>query len=141
METLAVTEALVAKPALKRSEAFWHWLASVGFNLALPMLPLVVEFAISDKISSSNLVLAASMYSVTTGVVSRNRIVFICSLLICIFYASMFGHLLSYEQGREMPSYNALTVLIVLFFTNVLLKFWYHVVELRKYTDFNLGGD
>lgn len=127
--------------SFNRHEAVYHWLASVGLNLALPMLPLIVELAISQKVSSSNLVLAASMYSVTTGVVSKNRLVFIVSLLICIFYAAIFGHLLSFDPSAKMPSYNAAVVLIFLFLTNVTLKFWYHVVELRKYTDFSLGGD
>lgn len=127
--------------SLKRHEAVGHWLASVGLNLLFPMLPLFVEFAISNNVSSSNLVLAASMYSVTTGVVSKNRLVFIVSLIICVFYAAMFGHLLSLDPTKEAPSFYAATVLVILFLMNVAVKFWYHVVELRKYTDFSLGSD
>ncbi|MCP2075497.1 UNVERIFIED_ORG: hypothetical protein J2Y77_004933 [Pseudomonas lini] len=127
--------------SLKRHEAVGHWLASVGLNLLLPMLPLFVEFAISKSVSSSNLVLAASMYSVTTGVVSKNRLVFIASIIICVFYAAMFGHLLSLDPAKEASSFYASIVLVFLFGTNVIVKFWYHVVELRKYTDFSLGGD
>lgn len=127
--------------SLKRHEAVGHWLASVGLNLLFPMLPLFVEFAISKNVSSSNLVLAASMYSVTTGVVSKNRLVFIVSLIICVFYAAMFGHLLSLDPTKEAPSFYAATVLVILFLMNVAVKFWYHVVELRKYTDFSLGSD
>lgn len=127
--------------SLKRHEAVGHWLASVGLNLLFPMLPLFVEFAISKNVSSSNLVLAASMYSVTTGVVSKNRLVFIVSLIICVFYAAMFGHLLSLDPAKEAPSFYAATVLVILFLMNVAVKFWYHVVELRKYTDFSLGND
>lgn len=127
--------------SLKRHEAVGHWLASVGLNLLLPMLPLFVEYAITNTISSSNLVLAASMYSVTTGVVSKNRLVFVTSMLICVFYAAMFGHLLSLDPGKEAPSFYASIVLVVLFATNVAVKFWYHVIELRKYTDFSLGDD
>lgn len=127
--------------SLKRREAVGHWLASVGLNLLFPMLPLFVELAISSDVSSSNLVLAASMYSVTTGVVSKNRLVFIVSLIICVFYAAMFGHILSLDKAKEAPSFYAAFVLVILFLMNVVVKFWYHVVELRKYTDFLLGSD
>ncbi|MNJ52002.1 hypothetical protein D3C77_473200 [compost metagenome] len=127
--------------SLKRREGVVHWLVSVILNLALPMLPLVVEFAISKKVSASNMVLAASMYSITTGVVSKNALVFILSILISLFYTAMFGHLMTVSATDSHSDYNAFWVLIVLFVTNTLLKFWHHVVELRAYTDFSLRSD
>lgn len=127
--------------SIKRHEAVVHWLVSVVLNLALPVLPLLVEFAIAGKISSSNLVLAASMYSITTGVVSKNALVFLLSVMISLFYTAMFGHALSVDSASFSSDYNAVWVLGFMFVTNTLLKFYYHVVELRAYTDFSLRSD
>ena len=123
---------------LKGHEAVRDWLVSALLNLLLPLLPLLVEHFAKAEVSSLSWVLAASMYSITTGVVSRYAVVLIISVMLSLFYTAMFGVLLVKETAG---SFNAPVVIGVLFITNVILKFWYHVIERRPFTDFALRGD
>lgn len=125
--------------AFKRGDAIKHWFASVLVNLVLPVLPLGVEFALNETISHSNLVLAASMYALTTGVLSKSTLIFLISLVIGIFYSAIFGSLV--KSGAVQDSYyGANVVLALLFLTNLVLKFHYHYMQRKPYTDIYLGG-
>lgn len=129
---------------LSRFEASNHWLLSVLLNLVMPISPLVVELAISKEISVSSAVLSASMYSISTGLVCRSAPVLILSLIIAIFYIAVFGAV-TYQNANQIDSrlgsFYALWVIGFLFLTNVVLKFWYHVIDRRPYTDFWLRND
>lgn len=129
---------------LSRKEAAKHWLLSVLLNLVLPVSPLVVERAISGSVSVSSAVLSASMYSISTGLVCRNGPVLVLSIIIAIFYISMFGAV-TYQTtnnvGVKVEDFNALWAIGILFVTNLLLKFWYHVIDRRPYTDFWLRDE
>ncbi|MBK5374650.1 hypothetical protein JFT81_08385 [Pseudomonas sp. TH43] len=119
---------------------FTAWFLSMAVNLGLPLLPLGVEYALHDKqVSASNLVLAASMYSISTGVVSRNSIFLIFSLFACIFYIAVFGFSLSVINFND--SYNAVWVIGASFLINAMIKFKYHVIESQPYNDFSLRSE
>lgn len=125
---------------LKRHQAVGQWLVCVIINLALPVLPLAVEFFITDRITTVNMLLTASIYSITTGVVSKNAVVAASSIAISFFYTGMFGSAIKESVGNVNDCY-ALWVVAIMFLTNAALKFQYHVVELRAYTDFSLRND
>lgn len=123
---------------IRTVDAVRDWIVSALLNLVLPLLPLFVEHVAKQRVSDLSLVLAASMYAVTTGVVSRYAIVLIISIMLSLFYTAMFGILL---VKSDIGNFNALIVIVFLFATNVILKFWYHVIERRPFTDFALRGD
>lgn len=109
-------------------------------NLALPLLPLVIEYALhKGQVSASNLVLAASIYSISTGVVSRSSTFLIFSIFVCIFYTAIFGYSLATDKFEE--SYNAIWMLGASFVISAAIKFRYHVIESQPYTDFSLRSD
>ncbi|MDG9926158.1 MULTISPECIES: hypothetical protein [unclassified Pseudomonas] len=134
-----VAPAAVAKKSgwLARADGVGNWLVSVAFNLCLPLAPLIVEYAITGGVSDSNMVLAASIYSVTTGVASRSTVIFSLSILMCFFYTAMFGFLID-GQKDDVGNFNALWALCFLLLSNIVLKFKLHVVDLKPYTDFTL---
>lgn len=130
----------------KRIVGVNHWLVSVLLNLIIPLIPLVIEYSLTQKLSDSTAVLAASMYSVSTGVVSRLGVIVVTSLGISIFYAAIYGALVFISikpelKGVDLGSFNAMLVLVLLLITNIVLKFWQHVIDLRPYSDFSLRTD
>lgn len=129
---------------LSRIEASQHWLLSVLLNLVMPISPLLVEKAISGEISVSSAVLSASMYSISTGLVCRSGPVLVLSIIIAIFYIAMFGavtYQVTNNVGAKVGDFNALWAIVILFATNVVLKFWYHVIDRRPFTDFWLRNE
>jgi hypothetical protein len=129
---------------ISRGEASKHWLLSVLLNLVLPISPLAVEKAISGSVSVASAVLAASMYSISTGLVCRSGPVLVLSIIIAIFYIAMFGAVMyqsSNHTAVELGDFNALWAIAILFATNVVLKFWYHVIDRRPFTDFWLRSE
>ncbi|KJK05337.1 hypothetical protein UB47_22270 [Pseudomonas sp. 5] len=68
----------------------------------------------------------------------------VVSLIIAIFYIAMFGAV-TYQNinglGAKIGDFNALGVMGFLFLTNTVLKFWYHVIDRRPFTDFWLRND
>ena len=124
---------------ISRLEASRHWLLSVLLNLVMHISPLVVEQAISGDVSVSSAVLSASMYSISTGLVCRSGPILIMSIIIAIFYIAMFGAVTyqnSNDVGTKIGDFSALWAIGILFATNVVLKFWYHVIDRRPFTDF-----
>lgn len=129
---------------LSRIEASQHWLLSVLLNLVMPISPLLVEKAISGGVSVSSAVLSASMYSISTGLVCRSGPVLVLSIIIAIFYIAMFGavtYQVTNNVGAKVGDFNALWAIVILFATNVVLKFWYHVIDRRPFTDFWLRNE
>lgn len=110
----------------------------------MPISPLLVEKAISGEISVSSAVLSASMYSISTGLVCRSGPVLVLSIIIAIFYVAMFGpvtYQVTNNVGAKVCDFNALWAIVILFATNVVLKFWYHVIDRRPFTDFWLRNE
>lgn len=123
---------------LQRHEGVRDWIVSSLLNLIMPLLPLTVEHFARDTVSDLSWVLAASMYALSTGVVSRYAVIFIISMLCSLFYTAMFGVLLVRE---DVGSLNAPTVIAGIFVLNVSVKFWYHVVDRHPFTDFSFRSE
>ena len=123
---------------LEMHEAVRDWIISTLLNLVMPLLPLTVEHFARDTVSDLSWVLAASMYALSTGIVSRYVVIFIISMLFSLFYTAMFGVLLVRE---DVGSLNAPTLIAVIFLINVSVKFWYHVVERQPFTEFSFKGE
>lgn len=123
---------------LKGHEAVRDWFLSVLLNLLMPLLPLVVEYCARKEVSDLSWVLAASMYAVTMGVVSRYALFFIGCVIASLFYTAMFGVLL---MKGDAGSFNAPFAIVALMIVNAILKFWDHVIERRPFRDFALRGD
>lgn len=125
-------------------EALKHWFASVVVTLFLPLVPLVVEKAIAGKISISSALLAASIYSISTGLVCRNVPVLVSSVVVAFFYTSLFG-IVMYQTSRSMTvdvgDFYALEITGVLFIANVAIKFGYHVIDRRPFADLWLRSE
>ncbi|MCF5051818.1 hypothetical protein GIW50_12510 [Pseudomonas syringae] len=129
---------------IDRLEAAQHWIMSVLLNLVLPISPLLVEWAISGDVSVASAVLAASMYSISTGMVCRIGPILVISIIIAIFYIAMFGavmYQITNKTAVAVGDFNALWTIGILFVTNVALKFWYHVIDLRPFTEFWLRSE
>lgn len=135
----------MAKP-FSRTQAFKHWIVCVLVTLVLPLAPLVVEaFAYHGHISLPSMMLAAGIYTISTGVISRDTVLTSLSLIAAVMYMGMYGVVVA--KGTEMTyvsyfsseTYFSDAVIIFFMVCNLLLKFKYHVIEIRPFDDFILG--
>lgn len=135
----------MAKP-FGRSQAFAHWLVCVSVTLLLPLVPLGIEaFAYKGHISLASLMLAAGIYTVSTGLMSRDSLLASSSLVVAVFFMGMYGVVLA--RGDEMTyksyftkeTYFSDAVILLAMVCNALVKFKYHVIEVRPFDDFSVG--
>jgi hypothetical protein len=126
------------------TEAIKHWLLSVFLTLVLPVIPLVVEWAISGTVSVASAVLGASMYSISTGLVCRNGPVLGCSVILAIFYTALFGAVMLQTSSKQVVTvgdFFALRAMLGLFLANLIIKFIYHVIDRRPFADLWLRSE
>ena len=135
----------MAKPFV-RSQAFTHWLVCVFVTLILPLAPLGIEaFAYKGHISLTSLMLAAGIYTISTGLISRDSLLASSSLVVAVIFIGMYGVVLA--RGGEMTyksyftseTYFSDVVILLAMICNALVKFKYHVIEVRPFDDFSVG--
>lgn len=80
------------------------------------------------------------MYSISTGVVSKNGALMMSSVFVCIIYTAIFGASLIDSQKVD-GSFNAIWVILATFVINAMIKFKYHVIDSQPYTDFAVRKD
>lgn len=128
---------------INTKDAIIHWIAGTALHLLLPLAPLFIEYTITNDIGVLSLTLSAAMYSVSTGLGSKNIAVFIISLLIFFFYSAIYGaHMmgsLSTNQKYKLDDEYALYTIIALLITNIVLKFIYHVINKNPLTDISIS--
>ncbi|MCP1647253.1 hypothetical protein [Pseudomonas nitroreducens] len=134
----------MGKPFTRR-QAVVHWLICVLVTLVMPLAPLAVEaFAFKGHISLASLMLAAGIYTITTGIMSRDTMLAAISMVVALIYMGMYGIVLARGDGMTYTSYfsgstyfSDLIILLALVYS-ALVKFVYHVIELRPFDDFAL---
>ena len=75
---------------------YWeNFFASLILHLSLPLLPLAIEQIQTGGITEKSLTLAAAMYTISIGVSSRSRLMFAMTVAASIFYAFLYGIVIS----------------------------------------------
>lgn len=68
------------------------------FHISLPLLPLGLELWRTGAVTASSATLVASMYAVSIGVSSRDKLLFGLGIIIAIIFATAFGTCLGPQQ-------------------------------------------
>lgn len=93
-----------------------HFLLSVLYVSALPLIPLALELWLKGSLSESSLTLTTAIFSVTVGASSKNRLLFGVGILLAIVFSSAFGVVLHTAQppkGTQEACFFALGFLTV----------------------------
>jgi heme A synthase len=129
---------------ISRRESVTHWIASVGLHLLLPLAPLFIERLITSSFGVISMTLSAAMYAISTGVGSKNVAILIISLLIFFFYSAMYGahmYASTLEEPKVLGEFSAGIVIICMLVTNMIIKFIYHIIDLKPLTDIVIGKE
>ena len=118
------------------SQSYQDYLLSILYHLLLPLLPLIIEYWITSNVKESTLMLVASLYAVSIGASSRNRLLFGISILSGILFAVAFGVL---STGTIQLSYCKIFAYVSIFSTfivHALERYNMHIIEGLSYWRF-----
>ena len=116
------------------------YLLSILYHLILPLLPLIIEYWITAEVKESSLMLVASLYSVSIGASSRNRLLFGISILIGILFAVAFGVLSSGTAQLPHCKVFGYVCIISIFCIHALERYNMHIIEGLSYWRFYSNG-
>lgn len=85
-------------------KANWeHFIASVIFAVLFPLLPLVIEACLGEKLTDSSVLIGAIMYCSALSVVSNSVSTFGFGFVVSIILAMLFG--ITFYNGSAAPGY------------------------------------
>lgn len=110
------------------------------FHLLLPLLPLVIEWAVRGRILPGTLFLLLAVYPVTIGVSSRSRLLLGATIVIGLVYSTFFG--ISSGGMRIVPNayfvgYACLGCVILI---HTVERYNRHVVDRELFWEFAIEG-
>lgn len=97
-----------------------HWqnfFLSILFRSLMPLLPILLEFIKNGKVNDASVVLSTSMYIITVGITSTDRLMFGLTIIGSIIFAFLYGTL---PNTQQVPSFLINISVIVLVFTFIL---------------------
>lgn len=90
----------------KTSPKPWQqFILSLLYQVAAPILPLVMEFLIKESVSEESVTITAAIYTITTGAASRQNWQRGAAALAALLYAGLYGAVLAVDN--PMPRFNA----------------------------------
>ena len=82
-------------------DAVQNFLLYLFLFMALPLIPVALEFVIMKRITEQSLMITTAMYAIGIGIASRSKALFGITVLICIFFSSLFGVVMHAEHGKK----------------------------------------
>jgi cation transport ATPase len=125
------------------SKEVHQFLASVVLHLAMPLLPIAIEYIITRRIEESSMSLTASLYVVGIGLSSRNTTAFAFSLPCAILFAVVYG-VVATKQNVAINATISLTTgnATVIFITCAVVIFFFFVTHVfERYTRHVVDGE
>ena len=103
---------------------------SVLLTLCVPLLPLALEWFLSSNVSSRSLVLAAAMYVLAKGLISKHKIIFTCSVIAGLILAFLSGlcHVEHYQLPDGVRGF-AMSCIALTFILHLSERFEVHMVH------------
>jgi hypothetical protein len=147
-----VMNAVAAPPKSATAPGFlpYYWenfLLCVLMNLILPLVPLAFEWAFTDGLRFSSLLLAASFFVTSLGVSSFSRLYFGLSFLSGLALAAGYGSVASkqlstsaFDLTQRQVRWTYL-VLGVMTFAHLVERYMRHVQQRKPFLEFFRGED
>jgi hypothetical protein len=128
------------KLILTLSPPWRNFLTSMVGHVVFPLLPLVLEWIFSDKISNTSLTLMAAFYAFSITLTSLSHLQFMIGVLICAFFSSIFGAIPLLNHGIIFLSstkimFLSITTIAVIFIWHAIERYNRHVILLEPFWD------
>ena len=116
-----------------------NFFLSILLHLLLPLLPLVLELWETQTVSDQTVTLAASMYTITIGLSSRNIALFGLAIPLSIILAVAFGFAASEGKSLTGSGVIAIAVIMLVFGLHACERYNRHIADSRPFLRF--GND
>jgi hypothetical protein len=118
---------------MKFYPSFENFFTCLIFHMLLPLMPIGLEYIISDIISIKSITIAASMYSISIGISSRNFLLFGISIIISIVFAFAFGYVSAYiPSAPGIDQIESIKLFSILAYYSIAAIFIFHGIERIK---------
>ena len=95
------------------NDKWQHFLFSVFVQLLLPLMPILVELAITGTVSEQTFAISAAMYSISIGVTTNNLALLGASIFVAMAYSAIFGYIVSGNSPKfPVPSVSMITIIL-----------------------------
>ncbi len=119
---------------------YWQdYFVCLLFHMLLPLMPLTLEYAFTAGIRPSTAHLTASLYAISLGASSRNKLLFALGVMVGFFFAASFGQTVAAElQVGPAPGVLVypLAAIVFIFMVHAFERYNRHVVDRTPYWDF-----
>ena len=119
-------------------KANWqHFLTGTLLTIAYPLLPLLVEYLLAEKVTDKTVLISAIMYCSALSVVSKSVWVFGLGFVASILLAIFFG--ITFYNGEQGPAYSArfAWVCIAIFAVcHMMERYNLHVIRGQNFIEF-----
>lgn len=104
-------------------------------HMALPLLPLMFEWLVTQAPPSGRTVtLTTSLYAISIGLSSKNKMIFSLCLFIGIVFSVLFG-LSHAPKPADVASFSYMAIALV-FVTHAAERYNRHVIDCRPFLEF-----
>lgn len=119
-----------------RSSGWQDFLLSIFLHLTLPLIPLIVELWLTLTVTEKTMTLAATMYTITIGISSRNKALFGLAILLSIPIAIAFGYAVT--EGNSVFAGEIISggAILLMFVFHAGERYYRHVVDGQEFLRF-----
>jgi hypothetical protein len=120
-----------------RSKNWQHFVGAVVLAIMFPLLPLALEWGLSDKVTDKTVLISAIMYCSALFVVSRSVVIFALGFVASILLSVLFG--ITFYNGEQGPANSStLSYICIVFFAIAHMFRCYdtHVVRGQNFIEF-----
>jgi hypothetical protein len=114
-----------------------QFLFSVITVLVLPLVPLVVEYLITKKITSESWTITTAMYSISIGISSMFLPLMGVTVIISMIFISLFGCIKAGVSPATCTDNLAFILIMVLLFTEGIERYIRHVANEEVFLHIN----
>jgi hypothetical protein len=111
------------------------FILSVLFQLCLPILPILLEFWLTGKITEQSVTLVSALYSISVGVSSRSRLFFGMGIVAGIVFSVAFGVSAGGQPPTNCKLFSTWAISAV-FVIHACERWNLHVIEEKPYWSF-----
>lgn len=138
---------LVKKGIPEIPEHWENYLLCILLHMMLPLLPLFLEYWLTNVVSEKSMTLSAAMYTISIGISSKSKFIFGLTIVSSILFAAAFGivvgkspEISQLSGGGEILSKSTIISLcgiVIVFFLHLLERFNKHIIDRNPFLEFS----
>ncbi len=122
---------------LLKSKNWQHFMGAIVLTILFPLLPLALEWGLSDTVTDKTVLISAMMYCSALFVVSRSVAVFALGFVASILLSVLFG--ITFYNGERGPANSStLSYLCIVFFAiaHIFRCYDTHIIRGQNFIEF-----